>query len=150
MITMILDQYELKFKKLDPDATMPTKATDEAAGMDLYSTVDAIIAPGHSAMISSGLAVEIPKGFFGAIYARSGLSTREGIRPSNCVGIIDSDYRGPIGLPLYNDSDKLYRVLKGDRVAQLIVQPYLNCVPVEVDDLEKTERGTNGFGSSGK
>ena len=147
---MILDQYELKFKKLDPDAIMPTKATEEAAGMDLYSTVDAIIAPGHSAMISSGLGVEIPKGFFGAIYARSGLSTREGIRPSNCVGIIDSDYRGPIGLPLYNDSDKLYRVLKGDRVAQLIVQPYLNCVPVEVDALRKTERGANGFGSSGK
>lgn len=147
---MITDQYELKFKKLDPNAITPTKATEDSAGMDLYSPSDAILPPGSAAMISSGLAVEIPRGFFGAIYARSGLSTREGIRPANCVGIIDSDYRGPIGLPLYNDSDKLYKVLKGDRVAQLIVQPYLNCVPVEVGDLNETERGENGFGSSGK
>lgn len=141
---------ELKFKKLDPDAKLPTKATPDAAGMDLYSLDTAVISPGEVAMLRSGLAVEIPYGYFGGLYARSGLSTNNGIRLANDVGIIDSDYRGQIGIPLYNDSDKIYKVHRGDRVAQLIIQPCLNCIPVNVKDLQETRRGENGFGSSGK
>lgn len=138
------------FKKLDPDAKLPTKATWDSAGLDLYSLDTAVISPGETLNIRSGLAVEIPYGYFGGIYARSGLSTIHGIRPANCVAVIDSDYRGQIGIPLHNESDKVYKIQKGDRVAQLVIQPCLYAVPVEVKELSDTKRGEYGFGSSGK
>ena len=140
----------IRFKKLDPDAKLPTKGSDGAAGLDLYSLDTAVIYPGEVCNIRSGLAVEIPRGYFGAIYARSGLSAIHGIRLANDVGIIDSDYRGQIGIPLYNDSGKMYKIHKGDRVAQIIIQPHLVCVPVEAESLSETDRGVDGFGSTGK
>ena len=142
----------MDIKLLNDLAKVPTRGSEYAAGYDLYAATDEdiMIRPHETNKIGTGIAMAIPEGYFGGIFARSGIATKQGLRPANCVGIVDSDYRGPIGLPLYNDSDKLYRVLKGDRVAQLIVQPYLNCMPVEVKDLDKTERGNNGFGSSGK
>ena len=141
---------ELKIKRLHESAVVPTKGSAEAAGLDLYSLQDATIGPGETCMISSGISVEIPKGYFGGVYPRSGLSCKSGIRLANSVGVIDSDYRGAIGLPLHYDSDEDYFVKKGDRVAQLVIQPYLNCVPVEVPELTNTARGNDGFGSTGK
>ena len=142
--------YELKFKKTGPDAVLPTKATEGSAGLDLYSTEEAVIMPHTSVHVHSELAVAIPDGYFGAIFPRSGLASIKGIRLANSVGVIDSDYRGAMLLPLYNDSDKMYRVHKGDRVAQLVIIPCLSCEPVEVGELDETDRGSKGLGSSGK
>lgn len=99
--------------------------------------------------IGTGLSIAILEGYFGAIYARSGLATKQGLRPANCVGIIDSDYRGEYIVPLYNDSNETKIIHSGDRIAQLVIMPYLNIEFEEVDDLDETERGLNGFGSTG-
>ncbi len=109
-----------------------------------------MIYPGEVLKIHSGLAVEIPEGYFGGIYARSGLATKQGLRPANCIGVVDCDYRGEIIVALYNDSDKIQTIENGQRIAQLVIQPYLNVEFEEVDKLESTERGSGGFGSSGK
>ena len=93
--------------------------------------------------------MEIPEGYFGGVYARSGLSSKKGLRPGNCVGIIDSDYRGEIKVPLHNDSDIVQSIKTGDRIAQLIIQPYLSVEFEEADELSGTERGSGGFGHSG-
>ena len=131
------------------DAILPTKADPGSAGYDLYSPIDAIVYPSSMVFIQSGFAVQIPDGFFGAIYARSGLSTKHHIRLANGVGVIDSSYRGQVGLPMYNDGDTPYLIHKGDRIAQLIIQPYLEYEVCEVDHLPDTARGTGGFGSTG-
>lgn len=151
---------KVKIKKLYEDAILPSRKSDSAAGYDLYAYCNyfeqdepiAEIAPHETWKISTGLAIEIPEGYFGAIFARSGLSTKEGLRPANCVGVIDSDYRGEIIVPLHNDGvDSKYKdVMYGDRIAQLVIMPYL---PVEfevVERLSDTERGNGGFGSTGK
>ncbi len=101
-------------------------------------------------MLGTGLAMEIPEGYFGAIFARSGLSCKQGLRPSTCVSVIDSDYRGEVKVPLYNDSKEIRHISKGDRISQLVILPYLDTDIQEVNTLEKTERGTGGFGSTGK
>lgn len=101
-------------------------------------------------MIRTGIQVEIPQGYFGAVFARSGLSTKQGLRPANCVGVIDSDYRGEIKIPLYNDSGSTREVHCGDRVAQMVILPYAKVELEEVDELDNTERGTGGFGSTGE
>lgn len=141
----------IKIKKLTDTAQAPERANDFAAGADLRADIpeDVIIRPGETLMISTGLAIEIPKGYFGAVYPRSGLSTKQGLRLANCVGVIDSDYRGAIGVPLHNDSPIDQVVHKGERVAQLVIQPYLECSFRE-GNLSETERGQNGFGSSGR
>lgn len=141
---------KLSIKKTHPSAMLPKAATRGSAGLDLYSIDDAVLMPKSCSIIHTGVAVQIPDGYFGAIFPRSGLSTNHGIRLSNCVAVIDSDYRGSVIIPLYNDSDKIYRVHKGDRVAQLVVIPFLKCEPIEVEEIDETERGENGIGSSGR
>lgn len=139
----------IKIKKLKTYATTPTKGSDYSAGYDLYSCEDKIIEPYKTEKISTGIAMELPQGYFGGIYARSGLATKQGLRPSNCTGIIDSDYRGECIVALYNDSDETRKIFSGDRIAQLIIQDYLDFDFMEVEQLDDTERGMNGFGSTG-
>lgn len=142
------------FKKLSNQAVVPTRGSKCAAGYDLYacpSGVNAIfIAPGETAKIGTGIAIALPDGTFGGIYARSGLALKYGLRPANCVGVIDSDYRGEVIVALYNDSNEEQCIMYGDRIAQLIVQPYYECVFENADDLDATERGAGGFGSTGR
>jgi dUTP pyrophosphatase len=139
------------YKKLTETATAPQKGTSGAAGFDLCADINSktIIPAGETVMIKTGLAMEIPKGFFGAIYARSGLATRQGLRPPMCVGIIDSDYRGDICVPLHNDSQVAQFVYPHTRIAQLIIQPVPAVNFREIEELRATERGSDGFGSTG-
>lgn len=141
----------VKFAKVHPDAKIPTRGSSYAAGYDLYACVDHVeIAPGETKMIGTGLAIQPPAGYFGAIFARSGLATKRGLRPSNCVGVCDEDYTGEYIVALYNDSSFIQHVNNGDRIAQLVFLPYLNVEFEEVDSLDVTERGSSGFGSTGK
>ena len=141
---------EVKIKKLSATAKTPTKGSRYAAGYDLYSDVDEKIWPGDTKKIPINIAISIPEGCFGGIYARSGLATKNGLRPANCVGIIDADYRGNIIVSLHNYSNVIQHIIQGDRVAQLIIQPYLSTELCEVDELDNTERGGGGFGSTGR
>lgn len=142
----------VRFKKLTDTAKEPTKGSTFAAGYDLYAdtTQDIVVMPGEVMPFYTGIAAEIPDGYFGAIYSRSGLSTKHGLRLANCVGIIDSDYRGNIGVPMYNDGDSPVTVLAHERVAQIIIQRHEECIWYETDELTETERGAGGFGSSGR
>ena len=140
---------KIKIKKLDPKAVIPTRGSDAAAGVDIHAPKALVIHPNSNGVVSTGLAVEIPDGYFGAIFARSGMATRKGLRPANCVGVIDSDYRGEIKVVLHNDSDIIRPVQEGDRVAQLVILPYEPIEFDEVDELNDTDRGIGGFGSTG-
>lgn len=143
---------KVQFVKVREGAKVPERGSKFAAGYDLSANLpenSTMIYPGETLKIHSGLAVAIPEGYFGGIYARSGLSTKQGLRPANCTGIVDSDYRGEVIIALYNDSDKIQTIENGQRIAQLVIQPYLNVEFEEVDKLEDTERGEGGFGSSG-
>lgn len=142
----------IRFVKLNHNAVAPTRGSLCAAGYDLSAAIDTNvgIAPHCTVKIPTGLAIELPNGTFGAIYARSGIATKEGLRPANCTGIVDSDYRGEVMVALHNDSDQYRIVEPGERIAQLVVQPYINAEYVESEDLEKTARGSGGFGSTGK
>ena len=146
-------QVNINYKKIDPKAIMPTKGSKYSAGVDLYAVCKRVsgmqILPRNTVKIKTGIAIEIPEGYFGAIFARSGMATNKGLRPANCVGVIDSDYRGEIIVPLYNDSDECRTIRSGDRVAQLVVLPFLNMEMNEVEELSDTERGDGGFGSTG-
>lgn len=141
----------MKFKKLNEKAMLPVRGSEFAAGYDLYAVVDddIIIKPCETAKIHTGLAVEIPTGLFGAIFARSGLATKQGLRPANCVGVIDSDYRGEVIVALHNDSDQERCIRNGDRVAQLILLGFYSFTPEWADELSDTDRGSGGFGSTG-
>ena len=142
---------KVRIKKLSDSAVLPTRGSSSAAGYDLYADVEREqIAPGQTVKIPVGVAMEIPEGYFGGIFARSGLSTKEGLRPANCVGVIDSDYRGPILVPLHNDSDTVREVVQGEKIAQMVMLPYLAAECEEVEQLEETQRGEGGFGSTGK
>ena len=143
---------EIKIKRLSDTAKIPTRESSCAAGYDLYAdiTEDITINPHETMKINTGVAMEIPEGYFGGIAARSGLATKEGLRPANCYGIVDSEYRGQIIVALHNDSDVERVVTPQERIGQIIIQPYLNVTFCEVDDLTETERGSNGFGSTGK
>lgn len=138
--------------RMTKTAKLPTRGSREAAGLDLYADLmgPMSILPGETKNISSGIAVEIPEGYFGGVFCRSGLATKRGLRLPNCVGIIDSDYRGPIGVALHNDSYERRVVLPGERVAQLIILPYPEIRLVDVAALSTTERGEKGFGSTGR
>lgn len=142
----------MKVKKLRSNAILPTRGSQQAAGYDLHACLenDLEIAPGTMEKVPIGIAVAIPDGYFGGIFARSGLSTKQGLRPANCVGVIDSDYRGECIVPLYNDSAEPRMISHGDRVAQLVILPYLAVEFDEADSLDETERGTSGFGSTGQ
>lgn len=141
----------MNIKKLDSVAKIPTRGSSSAAGYDLYgvNVKEIDIEPHTTVKIGTGLAMEIPEGYFGAIFARSGLATKKGLRPANCVGVVDSDYRGEVIVALHNDSNETVTVFPQDRIAQLVVMPYLNVDFTEVKDLDSTERGSGGFGSTG-
>ena len=147
----------MRIKKLHPDAVLPTQGSAEAAGYDLYSVDTFCIEPGETRLVHTGLAMEIPEHFWGGIYARSGLATKKGLRPANCVGVIDSDYRGEIMVALHNDSSSIQHIDAGDRIAQLVFHPVVKVLPDEsgeiwqvVAELSDTNRGEGGFGSTGK
>lgn len=141
----------VKIKKLNNLAKIPTSGSEYAAGLDLYAATDydIRIKPHETVKIDTGIAIAIPVGFFGGIYARSGIATKQGLRPANCIGVIDVDYRGPVIVALHNDSNEEQLVPAGSRIAQLILQPYYKVVFEEVDSLDETDRGDGGFGSSG-
>lgn len=144
---------KLKITKLcDDDNLIPYYATKGSAGIDLHANVlcDTLISPGETKKIPTGISVEIPSGYYGAVYARSGLATKNGLRPANCVGVIDSDYRGEIIVPLHNDSGDTQVIKHLDRVAQLIIMPYERVKITVKPYLSVTDRGNGGFGSTGK
>lgn len=142
--------FKIKYTKLNKNAILPRHGSEWAAGYDLYACIDkpVIIQPHSTEKIGTGLAFELPEGTFGAIFARSGLATKQGLRPSNCVGICDSDYRGEYIVALYNDSDIARIVSYGDRIAQLVLMPYYEMIFTE-EMLSDTDRGMGGFGSTG-
>ena len=146
--------FEVKFVRLRDGAQPPSRGSDFAAGYDLYACIDnsneVTLWPGRTVKIGTGLSIQPPSGYFGAIFARSGLATKQGLRPSNCVGVCDEDYTGEYIVPLYNDSDHYHTVHNGDRIAQLVFLPYLNIEFNEVESLDETVRGADGFGSTGK
>lgn len=150
---MLLED-KIRIKKLREQAIIPAYGSTAAAGADLYACLEdkdnVEIAPGEMVMIPTGLAMEIPEGFAGLIYARSGLASKKGLAPANKVGVIDADYRGEIKIPLYNHSSKTAVVEQGERIAQMILTPFLRAVFEECDKLDDTERGESGFGSTGK
>ncbi|MBP3873101.1 MAG: dUTP diphosphatase [Lachnospiraceae bacterium] len=140
-------------KKIREDAKLPYSGSEYSAGYDLYACTGngrSVIAPHTSCMIGTGLACAIPEGYFGALFARSGLAAKEGLRPANCVGVLDSDYRGEIMIALHNDTDSEKCVEDGERIAQLVVMPYLAVSFAETDELDETHRGDGGFGHTGK
>lgn len=138
-------------KKLREGAALPRYANEYAAGADLCACIEEelFIEPGQTVKVPTGVAIELPRYTAGLIYARSGLAVKKGLAPANKVGVIDSDYRGEILVALYNQSDRTQSVLPGERVAQLIVTPYIPAVFKEADKLSETERGEGGFGSTG-
>jgi len=142
----------IRFKKTNDKAIVPTYGTEYSAGADMYACIDTpvIIEPGKTVLIPTGLALEIPEGYAGLIYARSGLATKKGIAPANKVSVIDSDYRGEIKIPLHNHSEEAVTIDVAERIAQIIFTPYLKVVFEESDNLSETERGLGGFGSTGR
>ncbi len=142
---------KIKVKRLTKTAALPERGSKFSAGYDLSADINepVLIRPGETVKIPTGLAFEVPEGYFGGIYARSGLATKQGLRPGNCTGIADSDYRGEYIVALHNDSDTTRIVEPGQRIAQIVFQPYLMCDLEDVDDLTETERGSGGFGSTG-
>ena len=143
---------EVKVKKLRPGAKLPARGSEYAAGADLCACLDydlVSIPPHTTKMIPTGLAMEIPEGLFGAIFARSGIASKRGLRPANCVGVVDSDYRGEVMVALHNDTDLNQMIDNGERIAQLVLLPYAVNPYMETKELSDTERGDGGFGSSG-
>lgn len=142
---------KVNIKKLNENAIIPKRGSEQAAGYDLYANITepVEIKPHTTVKIGTGLAVSVPEGFFGGIFARSGLATKQGLRPSNCVGCVDSDYTGEIIVALHNDLDISQFLQPNDRIAQLVIIPYLTVEFEETDELEKTLRGDHGFGSTG-
>ena len=141
----------VKIKKLNSNAIIPTYGTEFSAGADLYACLEetVTIAAGETAFIRTGLAMEVPVGFAGFIYARSGLACKKGLAPANKVGVIDADYRGEVIVALHNHSKSAIVVDHGDRIAQLVITPFLTAQFEEADELEDTARGAGGFGSTG-
>ena len=142
---------KLNIKRLTETAKIPTRGSDMAAGYDLYADTDKeiVIPPHETVMVSTGITIEIPEGYFGAIYARSGMASKRGLRPANCVGVVDPDYRGAWMIAVHNDTDEPKTVEAGERIAQMVVMPFLSIDFQEVDELSETRRGSGGFGSTG-
>ena len=146
-------RIQVSVKKLREDARLPFSGSEHSAGYDLYACTGRemnVIAPHTSVMIGTGLACAIPEGYFGALFARSGLAAKEGLRPANCVGVLDSDYRGEYIVALHNDSGEPRTVEPGERIAQLVLLPCRTLEFELTDTLGDTPRGESGFGSTGK
>ena len=141
----------IKIKRLTETAKIPTRGSDQAAGYDLYANIPGKLTlnPHTTVKIGTGLAIEIPDGYFGAILPRSGMATKQGLRPANSPGLCDSDYRGEYIVAMHNDSNLPQSIEPNERIAQLVVIPYLAVDFVEVDELSDTNRGSGGFGSTG-
>lgn len=144
--------YNVKIKKLRDNAIVPTYGTEFAAGADLYAALDeaAEIAPGETKLIPTGFAFEIPVGYAGFVYARSGLASKRGLAPANKVGVIDSDYRGEVMTALRNHGKQTQTVEPGERIAQMVIAPYITANFILSDELDDTVRGEGGFGSTGR
>lgn len=142
---------KLDIKKLKDNAIIPTFGTDYSAGADLYACIDEsiVIKPGETKLIPTGLSMAIPEGYGGFIYARSGLATKRGLAPANKVGVVDADYRGEVMVALYNQSNEEQTIDVNERIAQLVIAPFLKVEFNEVDELDETDRGSGGFGSTG-
>lgn len=144
---------KVKIKKLCDKAILPSRGSEKAAAYDLYACIPSgekvTIDPRETVKIGTGLAMALPEGYFAAIYARSGLSTKQGLRPANCVGVCDEDYRGEYIVALHNDSNETRIVAHGDRIAQMVLQKRHDVEFAEVDTLDETARGAGGFGSTG-
>lgn len=148
---------ELKFKRLSDTMVVPTKAHNTDACFDIYADLINIcgdgcmyLHPHETAIIPTGFATNIPHGYWGAIFARSGLASKQGLRPANCVAVIDEPYTGEWKIPLHNDSEDVRVIHHGDRIAQFTLLPYYDIQLEEVDELDETDRGSGGFGSTGK
>lgn len=145
-----MNLLKVKIKKLNDNAITPAYGTDFSAGADLYAADEkTVILPGQTAKISTGIQLEIPEGYVGLIYARSGMAVKRNLAPANKVGVIDSDYRGEIIVALYNHGDKPETVTQGERVAQIVFTPYFKAEFTSDGELEGTARGEGGFGSTG-
>lgn len=142
---------ELKIKLLNDNAKIPTRGSEKAAGWDLYAAIEApiTIKAFETEKVSTGIAVALPEDTFGGIYARSGLATKKGLRPANCTGVIDEDYRGEVIVALHNDTRNDWVIEPGERIAQLVVEPYVRVKIIETSELDDTARGEGGFGSTG-
>ena len=142
---------EIRIKKLNDTATLPTYGSAYAAGADLYalSDTDVTIEPGQTVLIHTGIALELPIGYAGLIYARSGLASKKGLAPANKVGVSDCDYRGEVMVALHHHGTIAQTVSGGERIAQLVITPYITATFLEADELSDTARGAGGFGSTG-
>lgn len=141
---------EIQIKKLDPAAILPTYGSADAAGADLYSLQAVTVQPHQTVLVHTGLAMAIPQGYGGFLFARSGLATKRGLAPANKVGVIDADYRGEVMVALYNQSPEPQTVEAGERIAQLVLLPTPQATFAEAEELPDTTRGTGGFGSTGR
>jgi len=144
---------EVNIKKLSEKAVIPTYGSEFSAGADLYACIDSsslTIASGETVLVKTGIAMEIPEGYAGLIFARSGLATKKGLAPANKVGVIDADYRGEIMVALHNHSSESATIEPGERVAQIAIVPFLKADFTVCEELSETSRGAGGFGSTGK
>lgn len=146
-----MNKYSVRIKKLDENATTPTYGSEFAAGADLYACMGEAVTihPHETKLIHTGIAMEIPTGFAGLVYARSGIASKRGLAPANKVGVIDSDYRGEIMVALHNHSEQAQTIENGERIAQLVITPYVTADFILSDELDDTNRGEGGFGSTG-
>ena len=142
---------KVNIKKLSEKAIIPTYGSEYSAGADLYACIDGEIEikPHTTFLVPTGIAIELPLGYAGLIYARSGLVTKKGLAPANKVGVVDCDYRGEVKVALHNHSEEVQTVAGGERIAQLVITPYLTAQFIECDSLSQTVRGEGGFGSTG-
>ena len=145
-------KFDLRIKKLRDNAQMPTYGSEYAAGADMYAAIDeaVTIQPGETKFIPTGLAFEIPEGYAGFIYARSGLACKKGLAPANKVGVVDADYRGEVMVALHNHGKEAQTVEAGERIAQMIIAPFVAVNYIFSDELDDTVRGAGGFGSTGR
>lgn len=146
-----MKKMELRIKKLNPSAVIPSYGSASAAGADLYACEggEVAIKSGETKLIHTGIAMEIPEGYVGLVYARSGIAVKRGLAPANKVGVIDSDYRGEIMVAIHNHSENEQTIADAERIAQIVITPYLTVDFVETEELDETERGVGGFGSTG-
>lgn len=143
---------EIEIKRLSETARLPERGSSLAAGYDLFADLsdEVEIAPHETVMIGTGIALAIPEGYFGGIFARSGLSAKEGLRPANCTGVVDADYRGEVKVALHNDGNNAKMISPGQKIAQMVILPFLPVSFTEMEQLDQTARGEGGFGSTGK
>ena len=146
-----MEKRNVRFTKLEKGAQMPTYGTEFSAGADLYALLeeDITINSGETVLVHTGIAMEIPEGLVGLIYARSGMATKRGLAPANCVGVIDSDYRGEIMVALHNHGKEAQTISNGERIAQFVLAPFVSASFIETESLTDTDRGAGGFGSTG-